>query len=505
MRQDDQTYSDLLHILKKRARPAVIAAFAVMLAMTCFVFLLPAVYESKATLLIEHMDMPVELAGGAGSQEYVEQRLQRTKQRVLTDDSVKALIERHKVYELGDDEDLEYLLEKFKEDTLVTPQVTGVIDPRSMRSAELTYAFDVGFLHSDPEVATAVANDLADLFVSSSAAQAREDALRSIEFAKVESERLAGELRVREAKLTTFRQANPAGLPEDRVRNQESAMALDREIAAIDTDLRAARARRDLLDAQLLQTPRDNPMIDENGQVVVGGADRLAQAQQELVAALAKYSEDHPDVRRLRREIATLRTEVSGGTVAAPTNSAYIQLQSQVNAAATEVRELSARRYAVSRQLSQMQGEITLSPKLEEQYRELVRDYEVMKTQYEQMRAQQATAELKAKAASTSAAESYVLINPARVPEDPVEPDRVALMFLAIVLAVAAGIGTAFMLNVADTTVRGSSDVAALGGQTFAHVPTMRSRMEQRKRRTTDLALAGALMVVAAVVFYIVN
>ena len=61
MRRDDQTFSDLLRILKKRARPAVIAAFAVLLAMTCFVFLLPAVYESKATLLIEHMDMPVEL------------------------------------------------------------------------------------------------------------------------------------------------------------------------------------------------------------------------------------------------------------------------------------------------------------------------------------------------------------------------------------------------------------------------------------------------------------
>lgn len=505
MRPDDQTFSDLLHILRKRARPAAIAAFAVLLAMTCFVFLMPAVYESKATLLIEHMDMPVELAG-AGSQEYVEQRLQRTKQRVLTDESVKTLIERHKVYDIDDESDLETLLQTFKENAFVTPQVTGVIDPRSMRSAELTYAFDVGFQHSDPEVATAVANDLADLFVSSSAAQAQEDAIRAIEFAKVESERLAGELREREARLTVFRQTNPGGLPEDRVRNQERAESLEREIAAIDVDLRAARARRDLLDAQLLQTPRDNPMIDENGQTVMGGADRLTQAQQELVAALAKYSEDHPDVRRLRREIATLRSEGTGGAAAPPTNPAYIQIQSQANAAGIEARELSTRRYAVSSQLSQMQGEITLSPKLEGQYSELIRDYEVMKTQYEQLRAQQAAAELKAKAASTSAAESYVLINPARTPEDPIQPDRVALMFLAVVLAIAAGIGTAFMLNVADTTIRGSSDVAALGGgPTFAHVPAMRSLMEQRKRRTTDLALAGAMTLVAVAVLYIVN
>ncbi len=505
MKQEDQTFSDLLHVLKKRARPAAIAAFAVLLTMTCFVFLLPAVYESKATLLIEHMDMPVELAGGAGSQEYVEQRLQRTKQRVLTDESIRSLIEQHKVYEFSDEADLEYVLDKFKENTFVTPQVTGVIDPRSMRSAELTYAFDVGFWHSDPDVATAIANDLSDLFVSSSAAQAKEDAIRAIEFAKVESERLAGELREREARLTAFRQSNPGGLPEDRVRNEDRALSLEREIAAVDTDLRAARARRELLDAQLRDTPRDNPIINETGQVVVGGGDRLALAQQELVAALAKYSENHPDVRRLRREIATLSKEV-GGSTAPPTNPAYIQLQSQVDSASTEVRELSSRRSSVASQLSQMQGGITLSPKLEEQYRELVRDYEVMKTQYEQMRAQQATAELQAKAASTSAAESYVQINPARVPEDPIEPDRLALMFLAIVLGIAAGVGTAFMLNVADTTVRGGADIVALsGGQPFAHVPTMQSLVQQRKRRTTDFALAGALTIVAIVVLYIVN
>src|SRR5262245_47929288 len=132
MNQNDQAFSDLLHILRKRARPAFIAAFAVLLAMTCFVFLLPAVYESKATLLIEHMDMPVELAGGAGSQEYVEQRLQRTKQRVLTDEGVMALIKKRGIYPVDSDSDTEYLIDTFTTNTLVTPQVTGVIDPGTM-------------------------------------------------------------------------------------------------------------------------------------------------------------------------------------------------------------------------------------------------------------------------------------------------------------------------------------------------------------------------------------
>jgi len=131
-----------------------------------------------------------------------------------------------------------------------------------------------------------------------------------------------------------------------------------------------------------------------------------------------------------------------------------------------------------------------------------VRDYEVIKTQYEQMRAQQATAELKRKAAD-SAAETYVLINPARVPEDPVEPDRVALMFLGIVLAIAAGLGTAYLLNAADPTVRGNQDVIALAGaEPFAHVPTIRSRTEIRRHRLTNLAFAAGMATITLVLLF---
>jgi hypothetical protein len=151
-----------------------------------------------------------------------------------------------------------------------------------------------------------------------------------------------------------------------------------------------------------------------------------------------------------------------------------------------------------------VQGAISLSPQIEEKYADLVRDYEVMKTQYEQTRAQQATAEQKRKAADT-AAETYVLINPARVPEDPVEPDRVALMFLGIVLSIAAGLGTAFLLNAADPTVRGRLDVVALAGaEPFAQIPAIQSQLELRRRRVSNLAMAAGIATLAVLLLLMV-
>lgn len=506
MKAEDQTFVDFIKVLRKRARPAAIAAFGVLIAMTCFVFLLPAVYESRATMLIEQLDATVDLAGGAGAREYVEQRLQRTRQLVLSDENVTAMMKEFDLYGLDGAAPEETEIAEFNANVFITPQVTGVIDPRTMRSAELTYAFDVGFTDSDPETATKVANKLADLFVASSATRAREDAQRTIQFATTESERLAQELRLRESRLAEFREKNPGGLPDDRVRNQDRAASLERELAQVDSDLRSARARKDLLDAQLSDTPRDVATVDANGQVVVGASDRLAQAQAELVAALAKYSEDHPDVRRLRREIATLKQDPAGSVTKAPTNPTYIQIMSQANSAGVDIRELSARRATVYSQLYSIQGAVTLSPRLEEQYQELVRDYEVIKTQYEQLRSQQASAELRSKAAGSPATESYILINPARLPDSPISPDRVALMFLALVLALAAGIGTAFVMNTMDPTVRGSFDVASIAGaQPFAHIPPMQNLMEARRKKVLDFALAAGITVVAIVVLVIVN
>jgi hypothetical protein len=78
-------------------------------------------------------------------------------------------------------------------------------------------------------------------------------------------------------------------------------------------------------------------------------------------------------------------------------------------------------------------------------------------------------------------------------------------MFLGIVLAVASGLGAAFLLNVTDSTVRGAGDVVALTKlEPFAHVPTIRSQDEVHRRRFLDIALAGSTAGIALLLLLIV-
>lgn len=501
MKSDDQNFSSFIHVLRQRARPALGAALAVLLGMSIFVFSMPAVYESFATLLIQQGEISPEVLGGTDAREYVEQRLQKTRELVVADNA-QALIKKYDLFgqreeALTDDDKLAL----FNEALVIRPQVTGVVDPRSMRGGELTYAFDAAFQYEDPTVARDVATELASQFTTAGATRTRIEAEKTAKFLTVEVERLQADLRAREARMAEFRQSTGGGRPEDRNINLDRASGLERDLARTDDDLRAAQARRDLLAAQLQSTPRDRPTIDQSGQPVLRGEDRLAAAQQELVAALARYSEDHPDVRRLRREIATLTSETTASPNSGPTNPTYVQLQTQLDAADSAIRDLTSRRYQTSGSLAQVKGTIYQSPETEKQYADLVRDYELIQKQYEQMQTRLASAQMTEKAAGADAAESYVLINPARLPTQPIEPDRFALMFLAVILALAAGLGTASLLNSMDSTVRGGGDVMELmGSAPIGHVPTMRSALELRKRRVNDIALASGMLVTALLV-----
>ena len=502
MKHEDQSLKSFLHILRRHARAALLAAFAVLLGMIYFVFAMPAIYESTASLQIVQPEVAPDTLGATTAREFVEQRLQRARQRVLNLANYKKLAERYKLYQddeapLSDEE----ALATFTANVVVTPQVTGVIDPRSMRAGDLAYGFDVGFRHDDPMVARDVANALAQLFIASSVEQTKSDAERAIGFLSAQADRLELDLRQREERLAEFRRSYGAGLPENIEANRERVRDLERDLARVDDDLREARARKDLLETQLRDTPAQRPVLDATGQPVVRGEDRLATAQQELVAALARYSEDHPDVRRLRREIETLSAQMPSGAASVPNNPTYIQLRSQVNATDAAIRDLTSRRYDLAGQIGRVQGAIYQSPTYEKQYADLVRDYELVKAQYEQMRAKQGAAEITQRAAGADAAETYVLINPAFLPESPVEPDRVSLSFLAVLLAIAAGLGTATIRNSMDTTIRGNADVAALLGTTpLGNVPIMLGAAELRRKRFKDLALvAGCLAAVGVV------
>ena len=102
-----------------------------------------------------------------------------------------------------------------------------------------------------------------------------------------------------------------------------------------------------------------------------------------------------------------------------------------------------------------------------------------------------------------SKGERFEIVEPPIRPEEPVSPNRPAILFLSLVLALGSGGGFAALAESLDDSVRGSKSVAmALGAAPLAAIPYLENEREvsRRKRRlaTRAVAAVGAVVLLIA-------
>jgi uncharacterized protein involved in exopolysaccharide biosynthesis len=187
---------------------------------------------------------------------------------------------------------------------------------------------------------------------------------------------------------------------------------------------------------------------------------RRQTVQEELDNLRLRYANDHPEIKRLKAELASLPpdTEPSGpskqpaGTTAAqelpplpaaPSDTILNQrervasLKAQLTMAAKEFETTNANRTRVLRDIDIYQSRINMLPFREQEMATLTRDYETAKANYKSLLDKKLSAEMTTKMEQTQQGEKFTLIDPARVPHEPARPKRSLLNALGIILSLA--------------------------------------------------------------------
>jgi uncharacterized protein involved in exopolysaccharide biosynthesis len=248
----------------------------------------------------------------------------------------------------------------------------------------------------------------------------------------------------------------------------------------------------------------------------------LERAQGELAQARQKYGPEHPDRMRLEREVSQLQAELAAAPapVAPPAadspvplpgadNPAYVQIQAQLAATLNELKALDAETKKLRAQADSFQRDIRLAPQVEQQYRELTRDYDNTRLKYQELRSKMSEAKTAQNLEADRKGERFTLIDPPLPPEEPVTPNRPMIFIGGLVLSLGLAVALVWLLEVNDTSVRGRVDLVKLTGiPPLALVPYIGTDAERRAgRRQLRLALGSAmatacLAVVLIHVFY---
>ncbi len=540
---------------------------AVFLAAVVVALVLPPVYRSTATILIEDQDIPRELVQSTVTS-YAAQRIEIIRREVMTRSNLLKLIERHNLYaEERGRVPVETLIEKMRKAITLQMVSAEVIDPRSGRPTEATIAFTLSFDSGNPNVAQRVTNDLVSLFLSENIKRRTRKAAETTEFLASEDERLRRELEAIEAKIADFKARHATALPEFSQMNVQLAERTRQEISDIDRQLRALKERQYYLEGQLAMVKPSAPIVSTDGRVVLDDAERLRLLRSEYARVSAKYGPNHPDVKRLRREIAALEQQGVGGSGLDPreeelqrlqaeyaearnryseehpdviklkrrianleadlersppvrqgsrwgggtgpvNNPAFITLQSQLKAVNSEIASLQMQRRELKAQLANYEKSLALSPEVEKEYTNLVRDKENIVRRLQEIAQKLMDARLSQDLEKESKAERFTLLEPALLPERPIKPNRLAIVFLGLVFAIAVAIGYAAIMETLNKGVYGRHQLATILKEpplvVIPYIETEEELQHQRKMKimVAGSVAAGMILLIAAIHYF---
>jgi len=547
------TLHDALAIWRRRRGLALCVLLAMALVTILLVSLLPPSYQARATILIEQQEIPQDLVRSTITS-YADQRLQVINQRVMSTQNLIDVADKFNLYPRErDDMPREELVSRVRDSVTFKIISADVMDPRRGVPTRAAIAFEVAFEDRSAQTAYRVANELASLYLDENLKNRTEQAEETSAFLADEADRLDGRVMELEGELARFKERHYNELPEltqtnwrllDRTR--EELRAVKRAIS--DTDEKVL-----YLESQLARLNPMEGIFSETGARVMSSAERLASLRVQEAQLSNRYSADHPDMVRIRREIQGLANEVSaadqsrelrklitqkrgelatirqrysddhpdvalltsqiravmrlleehavsGGDAVEATNPAYIQVEANVESARLERASLLERQEYLVRREADLESRIERAPFVESQYRDLARKYQNNAAKLVEIRAKLLEAELAESMEAGRKGERLTLVDPPQIPEQPVSPNRPLVLMLGLALSLGTAFGGVVVSEALDPRLFGVDQVtSALGLTPLGSVPVIRTRSEiARSRVRRYWAAAGAASVVLA-------
>jgi polysaccharide chain length determinant protein (PEP-CTERM system associated) len=123
------------------------------------------------------------------------------------------------------------------------------------------------------------------------------------------------------------------------------------------------------------------------------------------------------------------------------------QLNVSLSEAEARVAAMKARVEEYSSRSAQLKALTTARPQVAEQFSQLNRDYQINKSNYENLIGRRESAKLSGELSATSDMLTFKVIDPPTVPLVPSGPNRLMLFSLVFVGALAGGIGSALLMS----------------------------------------------------------
>lgn len=463
---------------------AVLVAWGIALAGWTVVRLIPDRYEAQARVYVDTQSILRPLLTGLAVQPNVDQIVMMMSRTLISRLNLEKVVEMAGMNaDNNSPKDREQLIAHLAREITV-------------RSAGRENLYTIAYTDGDREQARRVVQSVLTIFMQGSIGDKRKDTDAARQFIEEQLRSYSEKLVAAESAVTAFKRRHQGLMPGD---GQDYYVRLSDARAALrqaTLDLKEAQNSRDAIKQQLTGDARVTPRAGGRGAAATPISEidaRISGLEQKLDALRLTYTDQHPDVVAIARIIAQLKEQKSAeesqekAAPRPPQGPVYEQLTVSLAAAEATVAAMKVRVDEYNRRYGELQAAANALPQIEAEYKQLTRDYDVIKARYDRLLERRESAQISGDVEASDAALGFRVIDPPQVPLAPSYPNRPQLMSLVLLAALAAGLGFAFLMSQIRTTFNDERRLKEVSGLPVLGTIAMAWNEDQRKRRVRGL------------------
>jgi succinoglycan biosynthesis transport protein ExoP len=422
----------------------------------------PKKYLSRATIGVQSPTLSQELLRGVSAMDPVE-RQRAVQQLLLSPKVLERVIREENINPSKPAADVAAWLRENIARNIEVPPTLGLNGrPDPTRGIDL---FHLGFTDKDPARAQRVAQRVATVFVEENSKAQETRAEKSADVLEQQLAASQTKLNDLENALRAKKQNYVGRLPDQIGANVQMVNGARNQFESISMQIRSTQERLSMLDSQVDQMRQGMGATTAAMEATKAAQKRVDDLEAELNAARAlSYTDKHPEVERLTREIKQARADLSAARVqpassreeALKTDPAYQAKVQERDMARQQLRDLQNASMMARRQIGEYQNRVETAPVVEQELAGVQRDYDAERVRYADLTTRYNNARVAEDLARKQGGERFSVLYPANLPDTPFEPQPLKIMALAIVAGLVLGVAAALGREFLDRSVHDS-------------------------------------------------
>jgi polysaccharide chain length determinant protein (PEP-CTERM system associated) len=421
-------------------------------------------------------------------------------------------------------------------------------------------AFRISFVANDPRTAMRVTERIASMYIDASLRDREVLADGTNQF--IESQMVAAKAQLveDEKKLEQYKKRYTGQLPSQVQPNLQVIQNAQLQLQALTDSISREKDRQLMLESAIndltsgpaatasAAAAAGGTTADDNGDdptapgvpasaALLPAAAQFEAASRHLEALQMRLKPEHPDVTRQKRIVAELQQKAeleAAAAEVAPAGAApggkpgagramtpekqaevmraerLVQLHASYDSLGRQIAQQERAQERLHGVIAEYQSRVEAAPTREAELTELTRDYETLQRTYTTLLLKKEDAQIAANLERNQIGEQFKILDPPRLPEKPISPNRPLFYALGALVGLAIGVALAVLGEYRDTTLKTDVDVVeAFALPVLALIPRLASTREllhkRRRRRIASWVTAGTAAALISLIAWVLR